>query len=68
MLSAQNQTHYDNAKKLAETIRKTRSGGRHDGLGNPVIGVDLYQKWAIEACDAIDWQSAGHREQACPGQ
>ena len=55
MLTAQEQTHFDNAKMLAETIRNIKHDGRHDGLGNPILAVELYQKWAIEACDAIDW-------------
>ena len=55
IFTAEEQTHVDRVKLLAKTIRQTKHDGRHDGLGNPVIGVDLYYAWALEACDSIDW-------------
>ena len=55
MLSAKDQTHYDNAKLLVQTIRQTKHFGQHDGLGNPVVSVPLYYQWAQEACDAVEW-------------
>lgn len=55
MLTSEEQTHYDNAKKLADVVRSVPNNGRHDGLGNPVISVELYMEWAHKACDGIDW-------------
>lgn len=55
MLSARNQTHHDNARRLIEIIRKTKCHGRHDGIGNSVISIDLYQHWALDVAEAIEW-------------
>ncbi len=55
MLTAKQQTHFDNVRLLAKTIRDTKSNGRHDELGNPVICVELYSLWASDACDGVEW-------------
>ena len=39
---------------LVACIRNAECNGRHDGLGEPVIGVDLYQRAALMACDEIE--------------
>lgn len=39
---------------IVQTIRQAKNNGRHDGLGEPIIGVDLYQASALNACDEIE--------------
>ena len=39
---------------MINAIRQAKCNGRHDGLGNPVIGVDLYLTAAMKACDEVD--------------
>ncbi len=55
MLTAKQQTRVDRITLLAKTIRKAKSHGRHDGCGNSVINVDLYQQWAQEVADDLEW-------------
>ena len=39
---------------LIRTIRNAKNNGRHDGIGNPIIAVDLYQASALNACNEIE--------------
>lgn len=43
---------------VRDVIKSLRHGRtdvyRHDGIGNPVIGVDMYLKTALEAADEIE--------------
>ena len=45
---------YADIKILISTIRETKNYGKHDGLGNPVIDVPLYQEWALKTVDQIE--------------
>ena len=39
---------------LVKLIRNTKHGGRHDGLGNPIISLDIYQESALKAADEVE--------------
>lgn len=41
-------------RNLIASIRAADHGGRHDGAGRSIIGVDFYQEAALKACDQIE--------------
>jgi len=47
-------TRRDHLQALIQCIRKAACNGRHDGLGNSVIAIDLYEASAIAAADEIE--------------
>ena len=55
METAVNQGHIDRIKTLKDLLAGAKCLGRDDGLGNPIVNIDLYQKWAREAADSLEW-------------
>ena len=41
-------------RHLRDSLRNAKSFGRHDGLGKPVVKLELYQTAAQRCADAID--------------
>lgn len=54
MMSTQTRSPAENARRLIEVIRQTPSHGRHDGRGNAIIAVEIYEEWARETCQGIE--------------
>ena len=39
---------------IRRQVTAKRDVYRHDGIGNPIVSVDLYLKTALEACEEIE--------------
>lgn len=52
--------HAARLKDLASQIRARYEknlvvGCRTDGLGGRILSIDVFERWAMEAADSIDW-------------